>query len=527
MTTLVNEDDRFYGDVPVKKSAWGFLHKYFFNAQHYFPEVAYNEQARIRYEFPQLIGYISSGAGARNITPISQSLGSQLQNELQYMNQRLILMASYAGFGAFGGGGEIGIEDAKETFGFTPAAMPDGSPSTYTFTVKTHQYLYPAYTVGGTYYNTRNRCKPNTAFTFTMQGSFASSDTGLGICGINYYTDLGSFNNIRIVDEITIRGNRLTSFHSSYKMPVVFNPKNVLIETSSIKTCAVYLYQSPTILDMSKLIRCTRMEFSAVTYNIVFPKSTNLREIINIGPKELSLSDVPNLQTFDMIGKNVQKLIIGNNVGTNTGLSMQSIIQDTYNKQHDLSAPLLQEISIQNVNWTDFDADVLEWYCGIPKCEFKGTISIKEDDSLGRPRITWDLKNKINAKFGCVDNTTHPYHKGLVLDYKRRNFSPDGAKIKGNFYVEAGKIFNFEVVPISQYENTQFSLVWSATNLPKGSSFTSGGGVLTVGNLSNTFNESEIKCAVYRFEDGVQRYDSISKTIEIWNRIHLSTLGCE
>lgn len=515
MTTLVNEDDRFYGDVPVKKSAWGFLHKYFFNAQHYFPEVAYNEQARIRYEFPQLIGYISSGAGARNITPISQSLGSQLQNELQYMSQRLILMASYAGFGAFGGGGEIGIEDAKETFGFTPSAMPDGSPSTYTFTVKTHQYLYPAYTVGGTYYNTRNRCKPNTAFTFTMQGSFASSDTGLGICGINYYTDLGELNDKSITKPIIFNGNRLTALIITYNGGA-FRPEQITLNCKNLKKVQIGPSNLTILqyLDLSMVTKASSIVLQGLIYEVKLPESAVLKNaVFPTYLKQIEFHNLPSLEHVNLVSsyQTLNKLVVGKNVNK---LNLKDTVQGIYNSQHNMSTPTLQEISIQNVNWTDFDADVLEWYCGIPKCEFKGAISIKEDDQFGNPRITWDLKNKINAKFGVVDNSISAAYKGLLITYKQKAFDAKNAKIIGNYYPNGSRDVQFEVKPGNPYENNHTAITFTITDNSTHGYYMDRKGYLRVSSPRNEEHKATVTATINWWGAA----GNVSKEIAIWNR---------
>lgn len=75
--SLVTADDKLLGLKDNNVSVWGFLHKYFFNIQNYFPKIAYLEQARIRYEFAELMGHL----GARSVRPISQSIGSQIENE--------------------------------------------------------------------------------------------------------------------------------------------------------------------------------------------------------------------------------------------------------------------------------------------------------------------------------------------------------------------------------------------------------------------------------------------------------------
>nr|DAR62343.1 MAG TPA: hypothetical protein [Bacteriophage sp.] len=141
MTTLVSQRDYIEGWTDSSKvSIWGCLYKYIFWINHYFSETAFNEQGRIRYEYPHMIGFISSGSGARQIDPITQSNGSLLDCELQFTKRRLIYMASYAAWGNFYDGGKsgtVGISDANESFSMQAFHVPgrDSSENTYKFSV--------------------------------------------------------------------------------------------------------------------------------------------------------------------------------------------------------------------------------------------------------------------------------------------------------------------------------------------------------------------------------------------------------
>ena len=519
-TELVSDDDKLYGLESGKKSLWGFLHKYFFNIQHYFPQIAYMEQARIRYEFPKLLGFISSGGGARSIDPITQSLGSQLQNELQYMNQRVIYMTSYAGFGAWGGDTthSIGLGDANETFSFTPAAMPDGSASTYTFTIKTHQYIYPSYFYGGTFTNTHKRTAPSGSCTFTIAENMLGSDTGMGICGINYISDLGSFRDKSITGILTISGKRLIRIHSSYNSAGLFRPSDVKLLARNVKT--FYLYRTLNTLDLSGLIKAQSISVGggSVRY-VIFPDSTVLSYVYYYGSvQRMNIPNAPNIKSISIEHpSSIHELHLGN-VGTNVeGFTVQPIVESIWNTQKSLSNPSLKSIHVENVNWTDFEVEALSWLADRPTCELKGTIAIKEDGVSGVPRVTWDLKNKFLAKFGNVDAGS----KGLTLKYARRALDISKARITGNFYVEAGRTFDFNITPYSIYENSQTSFSWTTGASASIASINRDTGVLDVAlkNLSNTQYKATIYCRVYYYdENGKLSNYLLSKTIELWNR---------
>lgn len=520
-TELVSDKDLLYGLKSGKTSLWGFLHKYFFNIQYYFPQIAYLEQARIRYEFPKLLGFISSGGGARNIDPITQSLGSQLQNELQYMNQRVIYMTSYAGFGAWGGDTvhSIGLSDANETFGFTPSSLPDGSGATYTFTVTPHQYIYPSYYNGQTFTQTHQRTSPKQTCTFTIAENVTTSDSGMGICGVNYYSYLGDLGDKSITTSMKINGKRLVSFYTSYNNN--FRPSDITFNTVSIKKVEMQHRGGVKRVDLSKLIRAYSITISGVITSVAFPQSSALKDVVSYNWfVDLVLNNTPNLERIyipNVRHSQLKNVLIGSNVGTNTGLSLQPIAEGIYTDQKSLTTPNLQSIHIENIDWTDFDVEALSWYADIPTCEFKGTIAIKEDHPQGLPRVTWDLKNKFIAKFGVVDSKYDSLYRGLLLEYKKRDFNPDSAYIKGNFYVEAGSKFKFEVRPSSNYENTQLGIYYRISGDIDGH-INEKTGELTVNSLKNSQNFIAVRPQINHFIGGAYRESIISKTIEIWNR---------
>lgn len=522
-TELVSDKDLLYGLKTEKISLWGFLHKYFFNIQYYFPQIAYMEQARIRYEFPKLLGFISSGGGARNIDPITQSLGSQLQNELQYMNQRVIYMTSYAGFGAWGGDTvhSIGLNDANEAFGFTPSSLSNGKGATYTFTVKPHQYIYPSYYNGQTFTQTHQRTSPKKTCTLTIAENVTTSDSGMGICGINYYSDLGDFVDISIRNKpLTITGKRLVKFTASWKDWNTFYPSELIVDAVNIRTVLIHPGNNPIKkVDASKLIRCNDLNVRGAIEEVLYPKSTILEKLyFPYDPISVELRELPNLKTIMILsGARMQRFFADGSVGKNTGLSLQSYVEKIYTDQK--TSRKLESIHVENINWTDFPSDALEWYCGVPTCEFKGTIAINEDHPQGFPKITWDLKKKIAKKFGNVDTVKGDTHKGLILKYTKRDVNPDGLKIKGNFYVEAGDDFQFELVPSSKYENNFYILGYNLLVNGANATMNWGSGLMHVNSLSNTKIVCTIVGEVYWSETyGTSRVMRVNKNIEVWNR---------
>ena len=514
-TELIDESDTKGDKLVGGKSLWGFLNKYFFNIQRYFPQIAYLEQARIRYEFPELLGYISSGGGARSIRPITQSLGSQLQAELQYMNQRVIYMTSYAGFGAWGGDSthSIGLADANETFGFMPANMPNGSGATYTFTITPHQYIYPSYYLGQTFTQTHKRTSPKQTCTFTIAENLKDGgDTGIGICGINYISNLGDLGDKSVTSDIIVKGKRLTRLEIGFGNDS-FRAKNIDIQALNIE---VFIWQTQSLIEyinLSHLIRLINIRIlNSGAREVVFPKSSLLQKATVLASEKINVEDVPNLDTLSVSYRTPKFFHIGANVGTNVpSFTVQPIVESIYSAQKTLSNPNLQSIHVENVNWTDFDVEALNWFADIPTCEFKGTISIKETDEY-RPAVTWDLKNKFLDKFGIIDAKSNP----LVVKYTRKAFDANNAIITGNFYTETvGNTFQFAVKPFSMYENTQISVDYYASGGSSTYSMNSKSGLLTIRELSNTQSFTEIRANVSTTAGETHR---ITKNIELWNR---------
>lgn len=531
MTKHVSDSDELLGLESQKVSVWGFLHKYFFNTQYYFPQVAYIEQARIRYEFAELMGH----RGARGVRPISQSIGNQLDSEQQFMEQRLVYMASFAGYGHLGDlqrGGAIGLGDTEAMLDFKAAELPDGSPATIELTVTPHQYIYPYGYNGTSTMPTHQRTSPKqTCKVLIATGVLGVTDQTMGLRGANYYSHYENFGTISTTSAFTINGKRVTSCSIGVQNKNYFRPSSLKFNLPNLKTFSYFWHSSYLQMDFSGCIRLQRFEGAASTGNIIFPKTHTLKHI-QIGFANLTefvIEEAPNLETFIADigtwakGKKMNKIEIGKNVGTKTELNFQPFIEKVYNYKvtnKPSGAVDMQTLRIlNNFTWSDLDANVMEWLADIPTCELKGTISIKEDDPYKNPRITWDIKNKIYKKFGNVDLTYVSDYKGLSLIYEQKDFDKSNMSIRGNFYNEYGNKFQFDVNPSSIYSNTQGWRGWAIKVAPtKTSCSISKDGVLTVSSLSDTYDTAVIEAIINTYFNGKFKEIRIQKTIEIWNR---------
>ena len=518
---LVNESDKLYGNPISKISAWGFLHKYFFNTQYYFPQIAYNEQGRIRYEFPHMIGYVSSGSGGRNIKPITQSLGSQLENELQYMKQRLIYMASFGRWSSLcGTTGTLGMTGASE-----PTFSVQGEGRYYKFVLKSHQYIYPVFNSGQSKINTGVRLAPNTPFEYTLDTKGEGGDTGIGLCGIDYYTSIGNIGDFYVKKGgATIQGKRLREFIAEPTGDAVFTPNTITITATqinkfSLKGCTGIKGS----LNLSSLTRCQEVDLRGTQLTDATMPKSNLLHTVRMGGKvkDFAIEDLPKLAnlTFENYSE-IQNFVVGDNVGSvNTATHATGI----YNAQR--TNVNLLKMSIQNVDWDKFSPDVMRWYAELPDSvivRFMGVIRIDEPNSTNSA-ISHDTKNLINNRFGNVDDATSEYHQGLLLSYKQKDFAESGTSVKGAFYISDNPQgdYPFAVVPSPLASNTQTRIRYAVE--PEQGTYSSYAinpitGVLHVDSVSDEVERITIKATIETFFGGVTRTIIAQKEIDLYTR---------
>lgn len=254
-------DSQKYGS-----GVWGCLNQYFFSTQEYFSSTAYNEAARIRYEYPCTIrtasypnGFVSD---RRNVVPITQSMGDQLLSEIQYMKRRLVLYASYAEYGQAANDhtGSIGIDDTSASFGIQATPYINGNPSDFALDLTPAQYLYPTGVIGETTKALRKRVKPGETVRFTI-GDAIRGDTGAALYLINYYTSIGNLGNVSakaVGETLTITGTRLEEIVINPTNQDEFRPNKLALATPLIRKLS--MKGANRIGGTLDLTECTRLE---------------------------------------------------------------------------------------------------------------------------------------------------------------------------------------------------------------------------------------------------------------------------
>lgn len=282
MCTLVtNYNHQFSESYDV--SPWGFEELYFFRWQHYFSETVYNEAARIRYEIPESNGFVSE----RGVYPLTQSMGDQLQSEMQYYKRRLIMLVSYAQWGNFdveSSSASIGIEDAADVFGTQTSATLSGAKQQFVVNITPHQFLFPNARLGQSNVYYGSIVAPGETVRWDITSGAELDDTVVGIYAANYYRSFGNIGDlsVKVNQTFTLRGKRLVEFIAEPTQSVAdFRPQQVqisapLLENIKIKNC-------PGIqgtLDISNCNRILKIDLRGTSFEQVnLPNSHRLKEL--------------------------------------------------------------------------------------------------------------------------------------------------------------------------------------------------------------------------------------------------------
>ena len=441
MVGLVTTADNAKG---YTSSIWGCLQKYMFSIQHYYPAMAYNEQARIRYEWPALLGFVSQGSGARSIAPITQSMGSQLEAEMQFMIRRVIYMASYAAWGNFYDAGKtynIGIADAADSFSLQAFHLPNETTSNnrYAFHVKPHQYIYPTGMLGQTSIDPHVRVAPNEDYLLNL-GNTESNDTGLSILGINYYRSVGNVGDISVSPNVTfeVKGKRLVEFvaeptiiytdESDGKKTGAFRPNQLNISAVQVQRFSLKNSGIAGTLNVEHLTRLSSLDIRGTyIYDIELPKSEAVSEVhLPETLTSLRLVNQPNLETFTLDGgasiaavemaqEKLGKL--------DTGQVMQNIYLDKAE-----AGTAFSSIKVTGIDWSGIRADMMTFMAGAPSCVLTGAITMLA--ATNDRYLTFAEVVNLITLFGDIQSQSN----SLYIDYPKRSINT--FNIKGLKYIK-------------------------------------------------------------------------------------------
>ncbi len=493
MADLITAEDQKKG---LEKSAWGALEKYFFAIQEYFPAVAYNETARIRYEYPTSLKFVSD----RSVKPITQSLGDQLASERQYMKRRLVYMSSYAAYGEFSLTGDNG-------FGFNTYPRIDGSSPTVVLDVVPHQYLYPTARVGQTLRNPHVRVAPKEVYHFVVDDSGALGDTVCGLKGGNYYRSFGNLGDLSVnpTNDFTINGQRLVEIVATPTGNPEFRPSRLNVNTPLITS--LNLNGESLLggqLDISGSIRLLKMDVRGTKItSVIFPTAKLLSEVRLGGYlTELEIKDLPSLSLLTLDAYSyLTSFVIGDNVGT---LDLYNTIAELYDAKHNETDEnrKLTKLAVRDVAWENVTADFLNWLVNIPDVHITGIISLASTEYM-----TFELKKALIEKFGNIDSEANL----LRISYVQRSIN--SAQIGGDNTFRSADVRKFTIIPNSPNANNFVSLEWS---MPTSSyaSVDPRTGVVTVNKISETALTVKLTCTIVTTEKTL----TVTKDLYLYDR---------
>lgn len=452
MESLVKETDYIQGwPGGSKVSVMGCMWKYFYYVHNYFPEMAYNEAARIRYEYPEMLGFVSSGSGARGVKPITQSNGSLMQCELQFIIRRLVLMASYAAWGPFFDGktGSLGIAEATDSFSMQAFHLPDSATSNnnYTFNVTPHQYIYPVGMMGQTNIDPHVRVAPGQAYALNL-GDTTSNDTGMAVLGINFYRSIGNIGNLSTTpaNTLTVKGARLTEFIAEPSVTYVdsdtgkavpaFRPGGIVISATNVQKLSLKGV-TPILgaIDLSNLKRLKTVDLRQTNFSDVTLPETELITDVQL-PATVTGVSVVNQKALSTLTlesyANLVKFVVKGNTLINTYAHVMNI--------YTAKPSRLRTVIIDNVAWNTstkrLPTDALMYLAGL-SADLLGIIELS-DPKIDR-YLSFSDKVALGRKYGNIDDANNK----LYIKYTVQPIT--AVRVFGEVFLSELRDYNYQI----------------------------------------------------------------------------------
>lgn len=445
---------------------WRCLNRYLFDIQRYIPAVAYNEAARIRYEFPAMIGYTGRDGQAR---PLAQSMGDQLEAEMQFMKRRLVYMASYAGFGEFSpsigaGRRSIGISDMATTFSVPVTELPNGGAPSYTFKLVPHQYLYPCLYKENSVFQPFHRTAPGEEYEYTISG-LSANDYALVLPALNYYRSIGNVGDMSARNNtfaLDLAGSRLTEFVAE---PTLYYPEgggspisaeawkaladksgylpayrplnaNITQAYGATRVRKLVLSGLPTLshstaipLDLRRMTQAEEIDLRDTNISAVrIPETQNLATLrLPAALTQLSLTEQPNLSTLIIQGYDslVSIVVTGSPL---LGATMRAHIASMMDAGADVEV-----IRLADLDWTGqpVSADLIRWLLSVGDdgvCEMTGRIAAVTG---AQGILYYEDVVKLITRYGDIRSTEN----ALYVRFSGTSISQNSVSVKGKKYI--------------------------------------------------------------------------------------------
>ena len=294
------------------------MDRYFFSIQKYFPAVAYNETARLLYEEAS----VAQAAGDyRNGTPaISQSLGNQLEAELQWWKRREKYLESWAGAVPF-------YVRSEHSLGFRSLLTTQSSRPEYSFALTPWQYLYPKTGVGQSMGADNTRVANGTVYNTAKITTDGNTD--MFIYGADYYKSFGEFGDKSVGETFELAGKHLEEFSADSRQVQSYQFRPIAFSVNCPNLKRLCLYGCSTLTGNLNLAGCGKLTSldlrNTNITSVSLPETDTLTTMyLPSGIASLIINNCPNLS---LQSSTVQQL---SNIETNNStIALQMITGGT------------------------------------------------------------------------------------------------------------------------------------------------------------------------------------------------------
>ena len=405
----------------------GCFEKFYFRIQKYFPAVAYNETARLLYEYAEQ----KANEGLYNppsVSAISQSLGDQLQGEMQYLKMRTVYLSSFCSYGDFS-------VASSQSISFRSRYTKDGKQPTYTFNLRPFMWIYPAVAIGqslgfgadndGKAHGLPQRVKAGENYTISF---ITDNDTPCALLAPDCYSSIGNWGDKPLTGEFALSGKRLTEFSAGREEGidvVEFNSSSFKINTPNLKRLNLNGVEALSgILDLSRLTRAKSLGVAGTALSTVTLPKTGSLEVLELPAKltTLRIDSQPGLKTLEIEGVgNLQTVFVDQaKAGEFNSRIFAAQLYTGVDKE-------LNSVTFRNIKWESVTADMLMFLHG-KRAELTGTIAMMVASS--DRYITFDEKMKLVGFYGDIDSTDN----SLYISYSLRSINSIAAQGENYIY---------------------------------------------------------------------------------------------
>ena len=418
------------------------LYKHFLRIQKYFPAIAYNHTAEIFYELAQTIyqegskmyengdfqSLLNKYVNNSVKNPLSLSHGSSYEGEVQFLKDRLLLLATLTNQGS-------GLQTSNQTL-VNKGTGGDDEFLTLTGNAKYINYFYPNYITATNYNlllsdaNTLDTLNYDSLLdnTYLFPSTYNNTLTGsISIPDVMYPIELSGtvltgtsisnsdqYKYIEITSGLGYLGS-LVSFPNAAYVIIDGVKTNYSINTAEIKiydflpvieelTLTNVAFNN-TVLDFRNCNRLRKLDLSGCSKisSVIFPEGGSLSEVILPACiKSISVLNNPNLSEIEF--ENGTKLT---NLTINcSGISSEFDVTSLIRAYFDFSNAELLKLT----GGRTLDLDVVTSISTLgSKANLIGTYTILNEG--GDPAdISYQLKKDLVNSFGDIDSLANPVH---------------------------------------------------------------------------------------------------------------------